>query len=60
MSILAKFECLAEQAVFSSNKDNFLQSLGLLDILKNSSNQNIRASLSNTTEQFADMVRVVQ
>lgn len=34
MSILIKFESLAKQAIFSSNKDIILQSIGLLDMIK--------------------------
>jgi hypothetical protein len=60
MSILIKFENLAKQAVFSSNKDNILQSIGLLDTFKAKNNQKIRAALSKSSEQFADMSRVVR
>lgn len=60
MSILARFEHLSKQAVFSSNKDTVLQSTGLSDLLKNSNNQQIRITISNSSEQFADMSRVVR
>lgn len=60
MSILIKFENLAKQAVFSSNKDSILQSMGLLDTIKAKNNQKIREALSNSSEQFADMSRVVR
>ena len=60
MSILIKFENLTKQAVFSSNKDSILQSIGLLDTIKAKNNQKIRAALSNSYEQFADMSRVVR
>lgn len=60
MNILIKFENLAKQAVFSSNKDNILQSIGLLDTIKAKNNQKVRVDLSNTSEKFADMTRVVR
>ncbi|WP_133136764.1 hypothetical protein [Legionella rowbothamii] len=60
MSVLTKFENLAKQAIFSSNKDQTLKSLGLLDTFKAKSNQKVRAALSNSSEQFADMSRVVR
>lgn len=60
MSMLIKFEYLAKQAVFSSNKDNILQSIGLIDTFKAKNNQKIRVALSNGSEQFADMSRVVR
>lgn len=61
MLILTNFEHLATQAIFPSNKDMMLQSSGLYDILKkNTHNQQIRALLSNKSEQFADMSRVVR
>lgn len=60
MSILIKFENLTKQAIFPSNKDNILQSIGLLDTIKTKDNQKIRAVLSNSSEQFADMSRVVR
>ncbi|MFO3522621.1 hypothetical protein SC162_10460, partial [Legionella pneumophila serogroup 1] len=60
MSILIKFESLAKQAIFSSNKDIILQSIGLLDTIKAKNNQKIRMTLSNSSEQFADMSRVVR
>lgn len=60
MSVLTKFENLAKQAIFSSNKDKTLQSLGLLDIFQAKNNQKLRTILSNGSEQFADMSRVVR
>ncbi|HAT1596725.1 TPA: hypothetical protein RG395_002389 [Legionella pneumophila] len=60
MNILAQFEHLVKQAVFSSNKDIVLQSAGLSTLLKNSNNQQIRVTISNNSEQFADMSRVVR
>ena len=55
MDILKKFELLTEQAIFCSNKQNTLQSIGLNDILNERNNQQIRATLSNNKEHFADM-----
>ena len=60
MNILSKFEDLAKQAVFPSNKDNILQTIGLLDTLKTKNNQKIRTILSNNSEHFADMSRVTK
>ncbi|MCW8454553.1 hypothetical protein OQJ18_09825 [Fluoribacter dumoffii] len=60
MSVLNKFENLAKQAIFSSNKDNILRSIGLTDTFKSKNNQKIRMALSNGSEQFADMTRVVK
>lgn len=59
MTLLIKFENLSKQAIFPSNKNNILQSIGLLDTIKIQSNQKIRVALSNS-EQFADMSRVVR
>ncbi len=60
MNILNKFENLTKQAIFSSNKNKILQSVGLLDTIKDKNNQKIRMSLSNGSEQFPDMSRVVK
>ncbi len=60
MSILSKFEKLATQAVFPSNQENIFQSIGLLGTMKKKNNQKIRVALSNSSEQFADMSRVVR
>jgi hypothetical protein len=60
MSVLTKFENLAKQAIFSSNKDKTLQSLGLLNTFQVKSNEKIRVALSHSYEQFADMSRVVR
>lgn len=60
MSILIQFENLAKQAIFSSNKDSILQSVGLLDTINAKNNQKIRVALSNSSEHFADMSRVVR
>lgn len=60
MSSLIKFENLAAQAVFPSNKDKILHSIGLLDTFKTNNNQKIRSALSDNSEQFADMSRVVR
>lgn len=57
MNILNKFEQLAEQPIFSSNKQDALQSIGLN---LNSNNQEIRTALSNNMEHFADMTRVAK
>lgn len=57
MNNLNKFEKLAEQPIFCSNKKDTLQSIGLS---LNNSNQEIRAALSNNMEHFADMTRVAR
>lgn len=57
---LTNFENLATQVIFPSNKDSILQASGLYDILKNTDNQHLRAFLSEDSEQFADMSRVVR
>lgn len=60
MNTLIKFESLAKKAIFLSNKDSIFQSVDLLDTLKASNNQKIRAGLSHNSKQFADMSRVVR
>ncbi|MDP1603138.1 MAG: hypothetical protein Q8M03_07725 [Legionella sp.] len=60
MSVLIKCENLAKQAIFSSNKENILRAIGLIETFKAQNNQKIRIALSNGSEQFADMTRIVK
>lgn len=60
MDNLIKFEDLAKQAIFYSNKNEVLQMIGLLKTLKNRNNQEVRKILTNSILNFADMSRVVR
>lgn len=60
MKILNKFENLANHALFASNKDNILKSMGLVDTYKDKNSQKIRDVLTTGSKQFADMSRVAR